>query len=185
MKFITAPDFEAPQDADGNNVYNVTVNVADNGTPVLSDTQALAITVTDVIGLNYNGTTAADVVSGTSEDDTLNGNGGNDTLSGLAGNDTINGGAGADVLAGGLGNDTYSYASTAEAAAGENIVEAIGGGIDTLRTTATASLIALTVNGTADFKGAGTERRYRANLDSKRHHRDVQWRPVDRQRHRH
>src|SRR5204863_7680015 len=75
---------------------------------------------------------------------------------GGTGADTLVGGLGADTLAGGTGNDTYSYASTAEAA-GDNIVEATNGGIDTIRTTATADLSALTVNGSADLEGAGVD----------------------------
>ncbi|HEU5264265.1 MAG TPA: hypothetical protein VFU34_06480, partial [Gaiellaceae bacterium] len=46
LAFVTAPDFEAPTDVGGNNVYDVTVSVSDgNGG---SDTQALAVTVTNV-----------------------------------------------------------------------------------------------------------------------------------------
>jgi len=45
LSFITVPNFEAPNDAGGNNVYDVTVQVSDgNGG---SDTQAIAVTVTD------------------------------------------------------------------------------------------------------------------------------------------
>jgi Ca2+-binding RTX toxin-like protein len=105
LAFKLAPDFEAPTDAGGNNIYNVTVKVTDNGTPALSDTQAIAVTITNVNGTTYNGTSAANTVSGTSEADTLNGAGGNDTLSGLAGNDTLDGGSGNDSLNGGEGND--------------------------------------------------------------------------------
>ena len=45
LSFVQAPDFEAPADAGGNNVYDVVVRVSDK---VSSDTQALAVTVTDV-----------------------------------------------------------------------------------------------------------------------------------------
>ncbi|MFZ5527606.1 MAG: cadherin domain-containing protein [Pseudomonadota bacterium] len=45
LRFVTAPDFEAPTDASGNNVYDVIVQVSDG---TLTDTQALAVTVTDV-----------------------------------------------------------------------------------------------------------------------------------------
>ncbi|WP_349628829.1 VCBS domain-containing protein [Bradyrhizobium sp. AUGA SZCCT0177] len=86
---------------------------------------------------------------------TINGAGGAENITGTSLADNISGGAGADTLTGGAGNDTYSYASTGEAAAGENIVEAINGGTDTIRTTATADLSALTVNGSADLQGAG------------------------------
>ncbi|WP_298619629.1 cadherin domain-containing protein [uncultured Zoogloea sp.] len=45
LSFVTAPDFEAPTDAGGNNVYDVTVQVSDG---TLSSTQAIAVTVTPV-----------------------------------------------------------------------------------------------------------------------------------------
>ncbi|MDB5391734.1 MAG: hypothetical protein JWM11_7380, partial [Planctomycetaceae bacterium] len=48
LSFITAPNFEVPADADGNNVYNVTVKAIDSGTPSLFTTQAIAVTVTDL-----------------------------------------------------------------------------------------------------------------------------------------
>lgn len=46
ITFNAAPDFEAPADNGANNVYNVTVDVADGNTGTAS--QAIAITVTDV-----------------------------------------------------------------------------------------------------------------------------------------
>ena len=45
LSFITAPDYETPLDANGDNVYDVTVEVTDG---TFSSTQALAITVTPV-----------------------------------------------------------------------------------------------------------------------------------------
>jgi parallel beta-helix repeat protein len=45
LTFNAAPNFEAPTDAGGDNVYNVTVRVSDGAGGV--DTQALTITVTD------------------------------------------------------------------------------------------------------------------------------------------
>src|SRR5439155_1075051 len=42
--FLSAPDYEAPTDAGGDNVYDVTVQVSDGS---LTDTQAIAVTVTD------------------------------------------------------------------------------------------------------------------------------------------
>src|SRR5207253_2955884 len=64
---------------------------------------------------------------------------GANTITTGSGNDTITGGAGADTLTGGTGNDTYIYSSTTDVT-GDNIVEATGGGTDTIRTTATADL---------------------------------------------
>ena len=40
---MTAPDFEAPADAGGNNVYDVIVQASDG---TLTDTQAIAVAVT-------------------------------------------------------------------------------------------------------------------------------------------
>ncbi|MEQ9407984.1 MAG: cadherin domain-containing protein [Fuerstiella sp.] len=44
LRFVTAPDYETPTDVGTDNVYNVTVQVSDG---TLSDTQAIAVTVTD------------------------------------------------------------------------------------------------------------------------------------------
>ncbi|MDI1258673.1 Ig-like domain-containing protein [Aquabacterium sp.] len=46
LTFTAAPDFEAPTDVGANNVYDVIVQVSDG---TLADTQALAVTVTDVV----------------------------------------------------------------------------------------------------------------------------------------
>jgi hypothetical protein len=61
LSFINAPNFEAPTDVGGNNVYNVIVQASDG---VLVDTQALAVTVANVneapiITSNGGGTTAS------------------------------------------------------------------------------------------------------------------------------
>src|SRR4051794_7322236 len=45
LSFVSAPDYESPTDAGGNNVYDVTVQVSDGS---LTDTQAIAVTVTNV-----------------------------------------------------------------------------------------------------------------------------------------
>ncbi|PAY19121.1 hypothetical protein CKO51_12185, partial [Rhodopirellula sp. SM50] len=45
LTFVSAPDFESPTDNGGNNVYDVTVQVSDG---IDTDTQAIAVTVTDV-----------------------------------------------------------------------------------------------------------------------------------------
>ncbi len=62
LSFVTAPNFEAPADDGANNVYDVVVDASDGS---LSDTQAIAVTVTDVpenapvITSNGGGDTAA------------------------------------------------------------------------------------------------------------------------------
>ncbi len=47
LAFLAAPDFEAPQDADGDNVYDLTVTVSDGDGG--SDSADIAVTVTDVL----------------------------------------------------------------------------------------------------------------------------------------
>ncbi len=47
ITFINSPDFETPLDDGMDNVYNIEVVVCDDADPVLCDTQAVAITVTN------------------------------------------------------------------------------------------------------------------------------------------
>ena len=102
LTFLAAPNFEAPTDAGANNVYNFTVQASD-GTTI--DTQALAVTVTNVSGATQTAPFGGGTLNGTGEEETLNGQGGNDTLNGLGGNDTLNGNGGGDTINGGDGND--------------------------------------------------------------------------------
>ncbi|WP_343525506.1 cadherin domain-containing protein [Sphingomonas sp.] len=97
LSFRNAPDFEAPRDADANNVYNVDILVSDG---TLVTIQHAHVTVQDVQG---------EVVVGTSGDDVLNGGIGDDSLSGLGGSDILVGGPGADRLDGGEGSDQVDY----------------------------------------------------------------------------
>lgn len=137
LRFVTAPDFETPLDDDGDNTYEVIVQVSDGD---LTDLQALLVSVTNVGGVIINGTTAGDIVDATrtvrgqplptGEDDRINGGNGNDTLSGLGGNDTINGGAGSDTIEGGAGNDTITGdagSDTIRGGAGNDTISDNGG----------------------------------------------------------
>ena len=54
LSFVTAPNFELPTDAGGNNVYDVIVQVSDGHGGI--DTQAIAVTVTDVVENTTGGT---------------------------------------------------------------------------------------------------------------------------------
>ncbi|VVC53921.1 putative VCBS repeat-containing protein [Beijerinckiaceae bacterium RH AL1] len=48
VTFKTSPSYQHPTDAGGNNVYNVVVTATDGGTPALSTSMNVAISVTDV-----------------------------------------------------------------------------------------------------------------------------------------
>jgi Ca2+-binding RTX toxin-like protein len=76
-----------------------------------------------------NGTAQRDLLQGFNGNDQLFGGAGNDRLEGGNGNDTLNGGAGNDTLVGGRGDDTYVFA----AGGGQDVIDNIGGGYDTLR----------------------------------------------------
>jgi Ca2+-binding RTX toxin-like protein len=163
LSFLQAPDFESPTDAGSDNIYDVTVAISDgNGG---ADTQAIAVTVTNVVGISSPASNAA-TITGTNEDDVLTGLGGANTLLGLAGNDllnggsgndTLDGGAGADSMAGGAGNDNYVVDNV-----GDAIIENTGAGTDTVRTPLVTYSIAALVNvenlifvGTGPFNGTG------------------------------
>jgi len=83
------------------------------------------------------------------------GNASANVITGGAGDDSLDGGVGADMLVGGAGNDTYIVD-----VAGDVVVEAVGEGIDTVRTslasyTLGASVDNLVYTGTAAFNGNG------------------------------
>lgn len=115
LSFRTAPDYEAPTDANRDNRYAVTVVATD--ARGATDTQTLTVSVTNVVGVTRTGTSRADTLTGTSEADTLNGAGGNDILNGGAGTDLLVGGTGTDRLTGGAGRDTFRFGSASESLA--------------------------------------------------------------------
>jgi predicted outer membrane repeat protein len=114
--FAAAPNFEAPADAGHNNVYDIVVKVSDG---TLIDSQALAVSVTDVHGNTIVGSKHGDTVDDThtapgqplptGEEDFISGGKGEDRLFGLGGNDLIDGGKGKSVLIGGEGNDSFLF----------------------------------------------------------------------------
>jgi len=62
LTFVAAPDFEAPEDANADNTYQVIVAATDNGNPPKSATQTLTVTVTNVAD---NGVLAVEQPAGT------------------------------------------------------------------------------------------------------------------------
>ncbi len=112
LSFKAAPDFEEPGDADGNNVYQVTVSASDGDA---SDTETLTVNVTNEGGVTIKGSKKKDTIGDsktvkgqampTGEEDTITGKGKNDKLHGLGGNDILDGGKGKDKLYGDDGDD--------------------------------------------------------------------------------
>jgi hypothetical protein len=97
LSFVTAANFEAPTDTGGNNIYDVTVQASDGHGGI--DTQAIAVTVQNVLGVSINGIAGNDLIDATH------------TVAGQPfptnEEDTLNGGSGADQMSGGAGNDAY------------------------------------------------------------------------------
>lgn len=159
LSFIVSPDFEQPGDAGGDNVYDVIVQASDGS---LSDTQAIAVTVTNVGGVTINGTDGNDrvnrsvTVAGepppTGEEDIIRGNDGNDGLVGLAGNDKLIGGAGNDTLFGSRGEDGLFGGAGADRLRGGVGKDSLdgGGGSDTALFWDTAGSIAVVLKGAAE-----------------------------------
>jgi Ca2+-binding RTX toxin-like protein len=94
--------------------------------------------------------------TGNDLDNVLTGNSGNNTLNGGIGNDTLEGGAGTDTLVGGQGNDTYVVNSTTDV-----IAENAGGGLDTVQSSVTFTLLShtnvenLTLTGSTAINATG------------------------------
>jgi serralysin len=128
LSFISAPDYEAPTDANVNNVYQLRILATDP--QGLQDFQDLSVAVTNAVGISQTALSTGSTLNGTGEEDTLNGaggidflnglggndklvaNGGNDFLDGGTGNDQLTGGVGADNLTGGAGVDRFIYTAT-------------------------------------------------------------------------
>ncbi|MCZ8279303.1 MAG: cadherin-like domain-containing protein [Acetobacteraceae bacterium] len=150
VTFKLAPDFEAPADVGGNNVYDITVTASDG---TLSSSRNAAISVTDVPGATQNGTAGPDAL-------TVGVGAENVRLSGLAGNDTLTGGAGRDTLDGGGGNDVFVISDTLDL-----IIETAGGGADTIITSVSMTMpdhvetlqIAAGISGITITGGAGND----------------------------
>ena len=117
-----------------------------SGTAITARVQELVRTTT--------GDSTSETLNGDQIRDIMSGGFGDDTLRSFAGDDWLDGGAGVDSLMGGLGNDTYAFVD-----ADDTIVEAAGGGTDTIESFITQILVSevenLTLTGTDAVDGTG------------------------------
>jgi hypothetical protein len=110
VTFRDAPNFEAPDDANGDNVYQVNI-LANDGTNETS--QTLNISVTDV--------DEAETIIAPPDGGTITGSDEGDTIAGNTGDDVVNAGLGDDVIIDAGGNDTI------DAGAGDDRVGLLSG----------------------------------------------------------
>jgi len=114
---FSAPDFENPLDANGDNVYEYTITVAD-GTHTRSKT--FLYTITDVSPETLNGTIDADTLIGNDDIESILGFAGKDILNGMGNDDRLTGGLGKDWQTGGTGTDIFDFNLKTETVRGAN-----------------------------------------------------------------
>ncbi len=145
LSFAVLPDFEAPQDSNRDNVYEVVVSAHDG---MASDTQTLSVRVTNSVegnfipgtgGLDFVDLTHApvgqlpstdrdDLIYGWDGDDIIDAAGGNDFVLGDRGHDSLSGGAGNDQLFGWTGNDFLGGGAGDDLLSGEDGDDLLEGG---------------------------------------------------------
>ena len=121
--------------------FRVTVKYLDSN----ANNQWVTSAPSAAMGREIVGTALADTLTGTLYQDVIYGGAGDDSISGLGGT---------DYLEGGLGNDTYT-----QTLPGDQIVEALNGGVDTVLAsfsyTLGDNLENLTLTGTSAIDGTG------------------------------
>ena len=139
LSFRNAPDFEAPTDVGGDNVYDVVVQVSDG---TLTDTQAIAVSVADfretqTIIL----TSGVDNYTAPSDDNYfVDALAGNDMVTTNGGRDIIRGNAGDDVISSGANDDIITYSGTKD---GFDTVDGGAGTNDRIHALANNTIIGL------------------------------------------
>lgn len=126
------------------NVDDKIVEQDSAGIDAVQSSITFSLAATFLENLTLTGAAAADAA----------GNAASNVINGNAGNNRIDGGAGADTMAGGGGNDTYTLDH-----AGDIIIEAANGGIDTVRSSLSyvlgANVENLMLTGSAALNGWG------------------------------
>ncbi|WP_165390839.1 M10 family metallopeptidase C-terminal domain-containing protein [Pseudoduganella lutea] len=148
----------------GGGIDMARIAIAGTGfTHALAENVENATIVSRVAG-SVTGNAADNALTGNAAANTLAGAAGNDSLEGGAGNDWLLGGEGDDTLAGGTGSDTLEGGDGDDVhivdAAGDKVVEAADGGVDTVRTalarwTMAAEVERLEYTGKSGFTGTG------------------------------
>ncbi len=112
------------------------------------------LTLTGAATISGTGNELDNTITGNGGSNVLLGGAGNDILADNGGNDTLDGGLGADTMQGGVGNDTYVVDD-----AGDLVVEAFNGGLDTVQSGIDYALAEgvenLVLTGMQDLKGEG------------------------------
>jgi len=138
----------------------VTENVGEGTDTVLSSISYTLgstienLTLTAGAPISGRGNPLANIIIGNDAANLLQGGAGNDTLNGGLGGDRLEGGLGADVMNGGLGDDVYVVENLLD-----TVVEGLGQGIDTVKSSVSFTLSAnvenLTLFGSAAVDGTG------------------------------